>query len=83
MRSSSVLTALLAATAAAAPVEEVSAAHANLKRQFTLMGVEFDRRIQWSTLMSKPSLIPVVLPLLKAKINKQEGHFIGTADARE
>ncbi|TID14430.1 DNA repair and recombination protein [Venturia nashicola] len=81
MRSSSYFAALLAATAIAAPIEENPSAHSNSKRQFTLFGVEFDKRIQWSTLMSKPSLISTVLPLLKAKYNKQEGHFIGTAEA--
>lgn len=83
MRSSSYLTALLAATVLAAPVEVIPTTQTKSKRQFTLFGVEFDKRIQWSTLVWKPSLIPNVLPLLRAKYNKAEGHFTGTANARE
>ncbi|QDS77875.1 hypothetical protein FKW77_000329 [Venturia effusa] len=81
MKSNSCLTALLASTVLAAPIEELQTAHTRGKRQLQLFGVEIDTRINWSTLITKPSLIPPILPLLRAKYNRQEGHFTGTPDA--
>lgn len=82
MRLSSCITALLAATVFAAPIEDISTTHSRSKRQFKLLGYEFDPRIQWSDLLRKPSLIPNFLPLIRAKYNKAERHFSGTPEAR-
>ncbi|KAE9978386.1 hypothetical protein EG328_001467 [Venturia inaequalis] len=81
MRSSSCLTALLAATAFAAPIEENPTTHSRSKRQLKLFGIELDKQIAWSALAAKPSLLTALVPLFKANYNKQDGHFIGTPEA--